>query len=89
MIRPLITALAFLLTACATPMTEQPASNLELIDLTDDFAEQWEKTKDLSDAERIAAMKAYFAPIIPGFYSHERHGLTDATKYDPFFLKEL
>ena len=66
-----------------------PASNLKLVDLTDDFAALWDRTAELDDAARVAAFKTHFHPIIPGFYSHERHGLPDATKYDPYLLKAL
>ena len=91
MIARLLTGIAALLVAVSATSSSQPepASNLQLVDLTDDFAREWERSARLDDAARIAAIKAYFAPIIPGFYAHERHGLPDASKYDPFLLKAL
>ena len=88
MIRFLAGMAAFVF-AAAAPTQAGGSSNLKLVDLTDDFALVWDRTAKLDDAARVAAFKAYFDPIIPGFYSHERHGLPDASKYDPHLLKAL
>lgn len=82
----LLVAVAALLGACATTAPER--SRLELIDLTDDFAEVWDRTRDLDDAARIAAFKAHFEPIVPGFYSHVRHGAPEE-RFNGYFLKAL
>src|SRR5436853_3600558 len=84
----LLAAVAALLAACATAPPEAPRSHLQLVDLTDDFAEVWDRTRNLDDGARIAAFKTHFEPIIPGFYSHERHRAPE-DKYDDYFLKGL
>ena len=70
-------------------ISAQTGSNLKLVDLTDDFAAVFDRTATLGEAARVAAIKAHFEPIIPGFYGHERHGLPDATRYDQFVVKAL
>jgi hypothetical protein len=90
MVRPLLlAAAAALLASCATaPPADPPRSSLELVDYTDDFAQLWDRTRQLDEAGRIAAFKAYFEPLIPGFYSHERHGFEQA-RYDAYFARAL
>jgi hypothetical protein len=82
----LLAAAAALLAACTTAPPER--SRLELVDLTDDFAEVWDRTKDLDGTARIAAFKAHFEPILPGFYSHVRHGAPEE-RFNGYFLKAL
>jgi hypothetical protein len=79
---------SLLLSACATAPPEAPRSNLQLIDYTDDFAAVWDRTQHLDEPARIAAFKAHFEPLIPGFYSHERHRM-ERTRYEAFFAKAL
>lgn len=81
-----MTAAAALLAACATAAPER--SRLELVDLTDDFAEVWDRSQALDDSARVAAFKAHFEPVIPGFYSHVRHGAPE-DKFNGYFLKAL
>lgn len=76
------------LSACATAR-EQAAERLKLIDLTGEVDKAWENTASLPDAERVAAFKAHFAPILPGFYSHERFGLPAPGPYDERLLAGL
>ncbi|MFC3712110.1 hypothetical protein ACFOMD_05995 [Sphingoaurantiacus capsulatus] len=71
--------------ALAAPAT----GKLQLIDLTDDFAREWDRTAALPDAERVAAFKAAFAKLIPGFYDHQRMGLPGPERYDEHLLKAL
>lgn len=82
----ILIAAAALPAGCATAPPER--SRLELVDLTDDFAEVWDRTGDLDDGARIAAFKAHFEPILPGFYSHERHGAPEE-KFNGYFIKAL
>jgi hypothetical protein len=71
--------------ACAT--ARAPATGaLKLIDLTPDIADILDRTATLPDAERVAAFKAHFAPILPGFYAHERFGLAAPGPYDQRLL---
>lgn len=81
-------AVAALLAACVTSPAEPRGDRLELVDLTDDFAEVWDRTQGLDDAARIAAFRARFDPVIPGFYSHERHGLPEE-RYRALFAGAL
>ena len=87
-LRGLLAAALLSLGACAA--TPPPAdSRLQLVDLTDEFAEAWDRTQALEDGARATAFKAHFAPILPGFYTHERHGLPNSERYDGFLLKAL
>jgi hypothetical protein len=90
MMRPaaILVAAAAALAACATAPPERPGSRLQLIDLTDDFAEVWDRTRNLDEAARIAAFKAHFEPIIPGFYSHQRHRAPEE-RFNAYFAKAL
>ena len=77
---------ALLLTACAATPPPPPSSNLELIDLVDDFAAFQQSSEGMEDKARIAAFKAHFATILPGFYSNERVRFPG---YDGLILKSL
>jgi hypothetical protein len=77
-----------LLGACATAPRQAPRSNLQLIDYTDDFAQLWDRTQQLDVSARIAAFQAHFEPLIPGFYSHERHRMERA-RYEALFAQAL
>lgn len=81
-------AAAALLAGCSTAAPEPEGSRLELVDLTDDFAEVWDRTRGLGDSDRIAAFKAHFEPVVPGFYSHVRHGAPEE-RFNAYFLKAL
>ena len=77
-------AAAFLAVAACAPIPEPapvaapaPAiapATIEYTDLTDDFAAVWERTQGLDDAARVAALRAHFQPLIPGFYDREKAG---------------
>jgi hypothetical protein len=85
---PLLTLAALGCTSTAPPAAEA-RSSLELVDLTDEFAAFYDETGTLGDRERVAALKARFEPVIPGFYRHERHGFADAERKDAFILNAL
>ena len=88
--RSVIAAAAMLLgLAMAEPAVAQPSRGLHLVDYTDEFAQVWDATSALPDAQRTAKFKADFAKILPGFYDHQRmRGGTEA-KYDEYLLKGL
>jgi len=84
-------AAAALLLGLVTSQTAaaQPSDGLQLVDYTDEFAQVWDATASLSDAERTAKFKADFAKILPGFYDHNRmRGATEA-HYDERLLQGL
>lgn len=89
-LRPLAALIgaAQILTGCATA-PETAGERLKLIDLTPEIALAWEQTAALPDAERVAAFKAHFVPILPGFYSHERFRLPAPGPYDERLLAGL
>lgn len=90
MLRKIVLAAALALAAaCVAPRVAPTEGRLQLIDLTDDFAEIWEQTASLDDASRAAAFKAQFAKLLPGFYGHERMGLPGPERYDAHLLKAL
>lgn len=60
----------------------QPGDTIRLIDLTDEFDSFWERSKGMGPAERAAALKAEFAPLLPGFYDADRLRAGDPGFYD-------
>jgi hypothetical protein len=89
-LRALAFASLLLLSACVAgaPAT-RPAGQLQLVDLTDDFADHWERTRAMEDAARVAAFKSAFAALLPGFYDHQRTGLPTPERYDAHLLAAL
>lgn len=85
---PLLALAALGCAPSARPAAEA-RSSLELVDLTDDFAAFYDETRNLGEAERLAALKARFDPLIPGFYGHERHGFASPERKDGFILNAL
>ena len=83
-LKRLAAAAAFAGLAACTPMAEPASSpnlalvpvpaSIEYTDLTDDFAAVWERTRGMEDAARVAALRAHFQPLIPGFYDREKAG---------------
>lgn len=84
----LLLAFAFLASCATARPAGEARTKLELVDYTDDFADVWDRTQDLDEAARIAAFKAHFEPIIPGFYSHERHRMPEE-RYNGHFAGAL
>ena len=69
--RPFLLLLALLLSACAA--VEAPRrGNLQLVDLTGEFATFQERSVGMEPAARVEAFKTHFATRLPGFYSTER-----------------
>jgi hypothetical protein len=81
-----LAVLGLVIGGCATAPRSDGAG---LQDYTDDFAEVFDRTASIQGPARVAAFKAYFAPLLPGFYAHERHGLADPAPYDARFLQAL
>lgn len=69
--------------AAAAPAAADP---LPLVDLTGEFGRFYDGSEGLDPAQRAAALKRHFAPLIPGFYSSERVTFTD---YDALIGKAL
>jgi hypothetical protein len=83
---------AFVSLAAAPPLQAQQSAlgELRFVDTTGDFDRLWNETKDLPDAERVAAFKAKFARILPGFYDEKRVADFIAPgHYDEMILKGL
>lgn len=75
----ILAALSALATGAAA-QTDQTAK-AELIDLTDEFGTFWERSQSLSEVEKVPAFKAYFDPLIPGFFKSKY--------FDPLITKSL
>jgi len=73
-----------LLAVLASPAAA--AQQLPLVDLTDEFAAFYDRSEGQATQALAEALKAYFAPLIPGFYSSERVTFTD---YDVLIGKAL
>lgn len=69
---------AALVLAAASPAT---AAEPKVIDLTGEFASLWEKSAALPEPEKVAAFKAHFEPLIPGFFR--------SRYFDPLIAKSL
>ena len=67
-------------------MPQAGREQIRLIDLTDDFAAVWEKSRAMDEGERVAALRAHFEPLFPGFYSREKAG---PFAYSDLILKAL
>lgn len=74
--------LAALLIGAATPPPAASTGSIRLNDLTDDFERFWERSQSLAQGARVAAFKAEFATLIPGFYDPARLQLDDPGFYD-------
>jgi hypothetical protein len=82
--------LAPILAACAlaacqsTPVAApEPASFYTLTDLTDEYANFFDRTQGMETPARVAAFKAEMNPYFPGFYDTERvSGFITAERYD-------
>ena len=68
------------------PAAVSAAPSIEYVDLTDEFASFHEASQKLDPAQRVAAFKAYFEPIIPGFYDRDKVGPYD---YNAFISTAL
>jgi hypothetical protein len=88
-IRTLAIAVALLLTGCATAPAPQAGNALQFVDLTDEFAEEWDRTASMAEAGRVSTFKERFAALLPGFYSHERFKGSSLAQYDERFLQGL
>ncbi|HEY9553442.1 hypothetical protein [Allosphingosinicella sp.] len=87
-LRALILTAAILLSSHAAAAEHAPAGgSLEFVDLTDDFAKEWERTASMEDAVRVATFKAYFDALMPGFYAHERLNHATPERLDKRLLK--
>lgn len=84
--RILAASAALFLSACMATPSPAPSSNLQLIDLVDDFAAFQQSSEGMEDQARIEAFKTHFATILPGFYSNERVRFPG---YDGLILKSL
>ena len=79
-------AVSLVLAGCATaaPAASPPA--FDFVDLTDEFAAFREQSANLEGPARVAAFKAHFEPLIPGFYDRTSIGPYD---YGDLILKAL
>jgi hypothetical protein len=82
----IVLALAALFLSACVAVPSKPASDLELVDLTDDFSAFWDDSHHMEDAARAAAFKAHFEPLVPGYYAREKVG---PFNYNDFILKAL
>jgi hypothetical protein len=63
------------LTACVSAQSPQPVGPrpaFALIDLTDEYTAFYDRTQELERTARVAAFKAEFATLFPGFYDTDR-----------------
>lgn len=85
----LAAAALFLALPEAASAKSTAAARMEYIDLTSRFEEIWQAVSLLPEAERAAAFRARFAPILPGFYDVGRFKDTPPERYDAHILRGL
>jgi hypothetical protein len=79
-----------ILLAGACPAAEPAApQSFVLVDLATPYAGFWDETRDLAGAERIAAFKARFDVLLPGFFTAQRVGWTSEAQYDAAIASSL
>ena len=59
-----------------------------LVDLASSYASFWDESQSMPDAERLAAFKARFEALLPGFFSAERVGWTNE-RYDSAIVQSF
>lgn len=66
--------------AVAAPAAEPPP--YELVDLASTYATFWDESRNLPPPERVAAFKARFETLLPGFFTAQRVGWMTDAQYD-------
>lgn len=84
MLKASIALAAALLSGAASAQS----SKLELVDLTEEFAEVQAANAAKPAAEQAQAVRAHFAQRLPGFYDPARFG-DDAPKFEPMFARNV
>lgn len=80
----IVAALAGLLVMSAAPAPDK----LQVIDLVGEFDTVYQANADKPVAEQAKAIKAHFAPMLPGFYDGARMR-ENASKYDEMLISKL
>jgi hypothetical protein len=62
---------------------------MRLINLTPAFAQEWERSRATDDKQRVAAFKAFFADLLPGYYVAGRIDWMSPEQYDQAIAKAL
>ena len=65
------------------------STGYELVDLASSYATFWDESQDLPSSERIAAFKARFDALLPGFFTAERVGWTTGEQYDSAIAQSI
>lgn len=94
MIRRFVLAVAGILLALSPATGRAPAPprhdhNLRFVDLTGAFDSFWAQTQGMDDQRRVAAFRARFASLIPGFYDGARLHQNDPAVYNARILRAL
>ncbi len=87
--RILVLVLSLLLAACASPRGADGSRSMRLVDLTPAFTQQWERSRDMGEKQRVAALKAYFADLLPGYYVAGRIDWMTPEQYDDSIARAL
>lgn len=79
---------AFLAAALALSAASR-AAPYEVVDLATPYASFWDETRELPAAERVAAFKARFNTLLPGFFTAGRVGWVTDEQYDAVIAHSL
>ena len=65
------------------------STDYELVDLASSYATFWDESQNLPARERVAAFKARFEALLPGFFSAERVGWMTSEQYDSAIIQSF
>src|SRR6267142_122442 len=66
-----------------------PSTPYKLVDLASSYASFWDESQNMPAAERLAAFKARFETLLPGFFSAERVGRMTNEQYDSAIVQSI
>jgi hypothetical protein len=80
-----------IVSACFTALfaVAARAAPFEPVDLATPYVSFWDDTRSLATAERVAAFKARFETLLPGFFRAERVGWMTTEQYDDAIVQSF
>lgn len=85
----ILRAFAFAAALCLSAFASaQPTDTIRFIDLTDEFDAFWQASEGQEPVARVAAFRAEFEPLIPGFYNPDRNQI-EPLRWQTHVAREL
>ena len=79
----------FVASLLAVGAEPEQSTRYELVDLASSYATFWDESQDLPARERVAAFKARFEALLPGFVSAKRVGWMTSEQYDSAIIQSF